>query len=409
MFTARGVTVIAGGVAMWVVARIIGSAGLEVVGLGLAALPFLALAIATRGRRRLEVHRHLSDRRVRPGTRVTVELDVANRSVTSASVLLLEDRLPTTLGRPARMVLTDVPGRDSRRVAYAVVPQARGRYPIGPITVDATDAYGLTRRRVALDVRDELLVTPVVEDLRNLPRPTPGPSFGSSRARQLLRVGEEYFTMRQYHLGDDLRRIHWPSVARTGELMIRQDEATRRATGLVFVDQRQAALGQTRGPAFERSVSAAASVGVLLTRSGFQLRFASADHPPGPVTEDRFLDTLSALSHSQARTIAPALTHLRAAASADTSLVFVSGPPAPTELAALLRAGSGFGPRLAILVYPVEPTSLPADRQAQLEGRATQARLALVRSGWDCVVLPPSIPLSDRWHAPNPAHLASNA
>ena len=148
---------------------------------------------------------------------------------------------------------------------------------------------------------------------------------------------------------------------------------------------------------------------MLLARAGFQLRFASADHPPGPVTEDRFLDALAGLSHSQARTIAPALTHLRTAASADTSLVFVSGPPAPTELAALLRAGSGFGPRLAILVYPVDPSTLPADRQTQLEGRATQARLALTRGGWDCIVLAPSTPLIERWHTPAPRALASNA
>ena len=39
--------------------------------------------------------------------------------------------------------------------------------------------------------------------------------------------------------GDDLRRIHWPSVARTGELMIRQDESSRRASGLVFLDNRR--------------------------------------------------------------------------------------------------------------------------------------------------------------------------
>ena len=37
--------------------------------------------------------------------------------------------------------------------------------------------------------------------------------------------------MRGYQEGDDLRRIHWPSVARTGELMIRQDESSKRASG----------------------------------------------------------------------------------------------------------------------------------------------------------------------------------
>jgi hypothetical protein len=66
----------------------------------------------------------------------------------------------------------------------------------------------------------------------------------------------------------------------------------------------------------------------------------------------------------------------------------------------VIRAGQGFGPRLAVLVYPHEPASLPPKRQTEQEGRATQARLALTRAGWDVIVLPPSMSLRDRWHTP---------
>jgi hypothetical protein len=43
---------------------------------------------------------------------------------------------------------------------------------------------------------------------------------------------------------------------------------------------------------------------------------------------------------------------------------------------------------------------LPPERQAQLEGRASQARLSLARAGWDVIVLPPSMRLLERWHTP---------
>jgi uncharacterized protein (DUF58 family) len=195
-------------------------------------------------------------------------------------------------------------------------------------------------------------------------------------------------------------------VARTGELMIRQDESSRRASGLVFIDTRAAALGQIHGVAFERAVSVGATLGVLLARRGFSLKLATAETPPATVTEDRFLDALAGLSHGQARSIGPMLAHLRAGSSADTSLVFVSAPPAPTELTALIRSGAGFGPKLAVLVYPVDPDTLPPERQAQLEGRATQARMALARAGWDCVVLPPTMKLKERWHVPRDRQLA---
>ena len=112
------------------------------------------------------------------------------------------------------------------------------------------------------------------------------------------------------------------------------------------------------------------------------------------------MDALAGVTHSKAPSLAAALTHLRASASTDASLVFVAAPPAPQELPQLIRSGTGFGPKLAVLVHPVEPATAPASRRTQLESRATEARLALMRGGWDCLVLTPSIRLSERWHTP---------
>ena len=50
--------------------------------------------------------------------------------------------------------------------------------------------------------------------------------------------------------------------------MIRQDESSRRASALVFLDNAEHALGQGTAPAFERAVSAAATLGVLLSPAG---------------------------------------------------------------------------------------------------------------------------------------------
>lgn len=400
MLTTRGIAVFLAGLAMWAAARLIGSAGLEVAAIGLGALPFLAVGLARLGRPQLSIRRRLSDVRVAPGTRVTVELAIENRAPVATSLLLLEDRCPPPLGRPARLVVTGLHARGDRRVSHTLLPQIRGRYRIGPLSVDLADPFSLTRQRVEFDETEELLVTPEIEDLTRAPEPASGGTFGTSRARHLFRTGEEFYTMRQYQLGDDLRRLHWPSVARTGQLMIRQDETSRRASGLVFLDSRQAALGAAHTPPFERAVSAAASVGLLLARGGFSLRLATAASAPASVSEDAFLDALAGVDAGTARSIGPALAHLRAGASPDTALVFVSAPPAPAELTSLLRAGSGFGPKLAILVHPADPHTLTPDRRAQLEGRATQARLALTRAGWDCLLLAPSIRLLERWHTP---------
>ena len=73
---------------------------------------------------------------------MTIRLDVSNPSPSTTSFLLLEDRLPPALGRPARLVVTGVSARGTQRVSYSIVPQARGRYGIGPLTVDRSTRSG---------------------------------------------------------------------------------------------------------------------------------------------------------------------------------------------------------------------------------------------------------------------------
>ena len=408
MPSGRGVVVLVAGLSMWFAARLLGSPGLAVIGIGIAALPLFAATFARWGRQRLVATRRLSDIRVAPGTRVTVEVEVGNRSPASTSFLMVEDRLPAALGRSARLVLTGMPSRGVQRARYTVLPQSRGRYIVGPLTIDVSDPFALSRLRLEFDDRDELLVTPEIEDLTRAPSSPFGMNVGNSRAKNLFRTGEEFYTMREYQTGDDLRRIHWASVARTGELMIRQDESSRRSTALVFLDNREAILGPEHGPAFERAVSCAASIGVLLANGGFSLRLATADSPPAGIGEDGFLDALTALTHSSARSVAATLTRLRSGSGSDTTLIVVTAPPVPTELPSLVRTGTAFGPKLAVLVYPVDPDSLPPERRSQLEARASQARHTLARAGWDVLVLPPSTRLKDVWHEPRVRRLASS-
>lgn len=407
----RGVVVFAAGLGLWAAARLAGSPALHMVAVGMVVLPFASALFARWSRQRLSLKRRLSDARVAPGQRLTVELEVENHSPASTSFLLIEDRVPPALGRAARLVLAGIRARGKQRASYTLLAQARGRFPLGPLTIDISDPFALTRTRVEFGQRDELVVTPEVEDLTRGADSAFEASSGLSRSRQLFRTGDEFYTMRQYQEGDDLRRIHWPSVARSGELMIRQDESSRRASGMLFLDTRASALGKSHSPAFEKAVSVAASVGAHLSRYGFALRFSTVQTPPAPLTEERLLEALAGVGHHDSRAFSPALTRLRAASSPEMALIVVTAPPPPAELTSLIRTGQVFGPKMAVLVYPVDPDTLPSERQAHLEGRATVARLSLSRSGWEVLVLPPSGRLRDVWHASKtklPALIASS-
>lgn len=397
MPSGRGVVVFGAAIGLWIAARIAGSPTLHMIAVGLVVLPFAASLFARWSHHRLRIRRRLSETRVQPGQRVHVELEVENQTSAQTSFLLIEDRLPSALGRSARLVIASLHGRGKQRVRYTLTPRRRGRYVLGPLTVDLSDPFALTKVRVEFDEREELVVAPEVENLVGGPDSPFGLTSGLALAKHLFRTGDEFYTMRPYVEGDDLRRIHWRSVARSGELMIRQDESSRRSNAVLFIDTRDSAVGQTHSPCFEKVVSAGASLGILLLRYGFSVKLVTTQLPPQRVGEEELLEALAGISHSTSRALSTGLARLRMAAGSDTTLVVAGAPPPPNELAALIRTGAMFGPKIGVFVHPTEPDSLPPDRRTQLEGRASQARLSMSRSGWEVLVLPPSARLREVW------------
>jgi uncharacterized protein (DUF58 family) len=355
-------------------------------------VPLAALVI------RLTPHRFSATRRssargVFPGTEVRVDVEVRNDGPARTSFVLVEDRLPADLGTAARAVLAGVPPRGRQTVSYAVTPRARGRYELGPLSASVTDPFDLTRRRLAFPERLEVLVYPEVEELGPTGLAIPVGGAGDFSTRRLHRTGEDFYTMRAYEVGDDLRRIHWPSVARTGELMIRQDEAARRSQATLFLDTRRSSLPQR--PLLEKAVSAAASLGVRYLRSGFSVRLATPDLEPAVLERDRFLETLALARWSRSRSLVPALRRLRRGVTGSPSLLVVTHPPTYDECSVLLRTSTAYGPKLAVLLLPGGDLSLPDRRD--LERRLEHAHRSLAREGWEVLTLPLDASLRHRW------------
>jgi uncharacterized protein (DUF58 family) len=188
-------------------------------------------------------------------------------------------------------------------------------------------------------------------------------------------------------------------VAKSGALMIRQDETTRRSSATVFLDNRSETLGATGTPGFERAVSAAGSVGRALLHAGFVLRLATADSAPTIVTKEGLLEVLAGIGPSRARGTADVLRGLRSGSLADTTLALVTAPPSPGDVATITRVGMGFGRKVAVLVYPVAPRSAGVDAAAELTSRASAARISLQRAGWEVHLLPPDGRLTETWQA----------
>lgn len=398
VLTGRGWSVLGGAALLWVASRIVGSADLHMLAVGLAAIVGVAALFVRIGGPRLHVSRRLSTRRAFPGSRVGVDLEVQSAGATASPFVVLEDRLPATLGGGARAVLAGIPAGGRRSVTYHVMARARGRYEVGPTAAAVADPFDLVRRRTWFADRHDLLIYPEVEDLAGDGMAARAGTSGESSSRQIFRTGDDFYTMRPYETGEDLRRIHWPSTARTGELMIRQDETARRATAVILLDTRAGALG-AGSEAFERAVSAAASIGSLYLRLGYSLQVATPDLRPTAVARAHFLETLALVEPSAREVLTPTLRRLRPLAARNPSLIVVTHVPVAAELAVLTRSGALFAARTAVLVSGRHPDRLGPPERERFERRLAAARASLGRAGWDVATLRPGERLTEVWRS----------
>ena len=150
---------------------------------------------------------------------------------------------------------------DRLRGRYVIKRVPRGRYPIQPAEVIVEDALGLERSVSKLDEPDAVLVYPRIVELERLFSET-GSRLQEGR-RLLLRrpSGFDFHGVREYEQGESLRRVHWPTTAKRGQLMVKDLEDSPRDEVLVLLDADAALVtGEGSDSSFELGVSAAGSI-----------------------------------------------------------------------------------------------------------------------------------------------------
>jgi uncharacterized protein (DUF58 family) len=394
--TTRGRCLLAAGTTLGVCAVLLGQRDLLRAAVFLVGLPLVAVLIVSRTRYRLACSRLLDPPRVEVGRGSTVRLRLDNVSRLPSGVLLMEDALPFVLGGRPRFVLDRVEPRGVREVSYPVRSEVRGRFRVGPLSVRLTDPFGLVELTRSFSSADDLVVTPVVSPLPAVRLGGDWATGGEAVSRAVSATGKDDAATREYREGDDLRKVHWRSTARVGELMVRREEQPFTSRGTLLLDARGVGhRGQGPGSSLEWAVSAVASVGVSLVRSGYALRLVGDTGldlvPPAvPMTEGTLLDALAALQPSPRATLEGAVEQLRRT-GVEGVLVAVLGAMEADDVEQLARLRHGAGACVAVLVDTPTWAGSP--------GTATHAAAAtlLRRSGWRVLEIVHGTTLASVW------------
>jgi uncharacterized protein (DUF58 family) len=406
--TTRGRSFVAAGVAAGVCGLSLGERGLLQIGVLLIALPLLSALAASRTRYQLSSARELKPARVQVGQSTTVALRLTNATRIRTGLLLAEDKLPYPLGGHPRFIFEAIEGNGSRELTYRIRSDLRGRYTIGPLAVRVADAFGMVEISRSFTGRSKLVVTPRVVPLPQTAAAADWLGTGDRTKRIAAASGEDDVAPRAYRDGDGLRRVHWRSTARYGELMVRREEQPWHARASLFLDTRAIAhAGSGIGSSFEYAVSAAASIGVHLARQNFDTQMitdAGLIAGGGPF-EEALLDMLAAARPSRAPTLAAATAAL--SASSGGLVIAIAGYLEPAQAHELVRACVRAQSAVALLLS----TSTWDGAPWRSEGTREAARV-LSDSGWRVLTAAAGTPLERVWGQlgqPSPAATAATA
>ncbi|WP_314149082.1 DUF58 domain-containing protein, partial [uncultured Leifsonia sp.] len=234
--------------------------------LGVTLLAAFLIAIGfVIGRSTYAVGVELTPRRVVAGERAYGRLTVRNSG--QRPVLPTRMELPVGEGVAEFTVPRLAPDAETEEL-FAVPTARRALILAGPAISVRGDQLGLLRRTTRWSDQVELFVHPrtvrLAATARGLVRDLEGQTTKVITDSDLA-----FHALRTYEAGDDIRNVHWRTSARTGQLMVRQYQETRRSQLLLALDGDGARYASE--DEFELAVSVLASIGCHVIREETQV------------------------------------------------------------------------------------------------------------------------------------------
>jgi uncharacterized protein (DUF58 family) len=350
--TTRGWSVALAAVVFGVLGRLLGIRELYAIAAACVALVVACMAFVRASRFKLEAVRDVKPPRVHAGSSSRVELAVRNTSGRRSPVLSARD--PFDGGRRwARFLIAPLAPGETARAAYRLPTEERGVFDLGPLEVQLSDPFGLAATSFSAAAPTKLTVYPRVDVIPPLP-PAQGndPYAGADQASSLGSTGEDFYALREYETGDDLRRVHWPSTAKHDELMIRQEEMPWQGRATIVLDVRR----DVHTPeTLEIAVSAAASIMTACWRRNSVVRLLSTDgfdsgNALGHAHREAVLEHLAGIRLDRHTHLTPSLSALRKEGNGGALAVVTTAGAPSADLDAAARLRSRFGSVTLVLL-----------------------------------------------------------
>ncbi len=197
------------------------------------------------------------------GAGFTIKLTIENKSESSV-FLEIKDGLPENVkrieGSNHRYLYLD--GKEKKEIGYKIEFLRAENYTIGPVKLRYNDPLKLFSKDWEFDETTHVVALPPIEDLgRTKLRPKRTTGWLGNIKSSTMGVGSEFFSIREYHQGDELRDINWKATARYLDPKTNSYEAEKSGDVVLIVDAFEGSnIGVFEENTLSHSIKAAASL-----------------------------------------------------------------------------------------------------------------------------------------------------
>lgn len=210
-----------------------------------------------------DIQRKISDTRIMAGESIKVQITVKN---TGSRIELLEivDNLPdyVCLKEGNNHALFSMDQEDEESFTYELDCPLRGRYLLENMELKIMDSGRLHKVKAQMKEASEFSVVAAMEPMKGVkivPRKTRN-WVGMIKSRR-IGIGTEFYGMREYVSGDELRKINWKATSRYDKLITNEFEAECSGDVTIILDARvEANVGFIENSVVEHGVRAASTI-----------------------------------------------------------------------------------------------------------------------------------------------------
>jgi uncharacterized protein (DUF58 family) len=133
-------------------------------------------------------------------------------------------------------LLTLVPGRQKRTYLARTWLTRRGAFTLGPTSISTGDPFGLFLSSKEIAPMQTLVVLPMLFEIKSFVFPPGLLPGGQVIRRKSPDITPHAAGVREYISGDAMKRIHWPTSIRRGQLMVKEFEQDPQAEVWLYLD-----------------------------------------------------------------------------------------------------------------------------------------------------------------------------